>query len=109
MRQFKAFCNEFSDDSERGTLELMENFYTSNPGESIATRQKRQCLMRQFTVYLNKHGIVTPLPEPPDKYFSYPKKFHTFLRSKNLLPSSGRLIVGKRHPIASATVLSWIL
>ncbi len=74
MRQFKVFCNESSDDSERGTLELMGNFYEGNPVESIATRQKRQCLMRQFAIYLNKHGIATPLPEPPDKYFSYPKK-----------------------------------
>jgi integrase/recombinase XerD len=74
MRQFKAYYNESSSDSKHGTLKLMEGFYTSNPGESIATKQKRQCLMRQFAIYLNKHGIVTPLPEPPDKYFSYPKR-----------------------------------
>ena len=75
MRQFKESYNEVSHVvPERWIISSMERFYTHNPHESIATRQKRQCLMRQFAVYLNKHGIATPLPEPPEKYFSYPKK-----------------------------------
>jgi integrase len=74
MHQFKLLCENMPHTPEYGTVDLMDDFCTRNPSESIATKQKRQCLMRQFAVYLNKHGIMTALPEPPEKYFSYPKR-----------------------------------
>jgi integrase len=74
MRQFESICNESSDNPDNGIAELMECFCSRNPGESIATKQKRQCLMKQFCVYLNKHGVTAAAPEQPDRYFSYPKR-----------------------------------
>ncbi len=74
MQQFGFFCRDKRATPENVTLELMEGFCQRNPGESISTRQKRQYLMRQFALYLNKCGIEAPIPGLPDKYFSYPKR-----------------------------------
>lgn len=74
MKQFGTFCEENSTTLEGVTLELMESFWRRNPGESIATQQRRQCLMKQFASFLNKNGIETPMPESPEKQFSYSKR-----------------------------------
>jgi integrase len=74
MRQFESFCNESSGNPDSRIEEAIENFCSHNPRESVATKQKRQCLMRQFCVYLNKQGVAAPLPKQPDRYFSYPKR-----------------------------------
>jgi len=89
MQQFKEFVT--SHGNHQGIQELMESFYSRNLRESIATQQKRQLLMGQFASYLNKHGIAVTSPEPPDKYFSYPRRI-PYIFTKQELASVFRQI-----------------
>jgi len=84
MRQFKEFLIESANDYEYTLQELMGGFCTRNPGESIAIKQQRQCLMKQFASYLNKHGIEAAPPKPPEKYFTYPKRVPYIFTNKEL-------------------------
>jgi site-specific recombinase XerD len=89
MLQFKSLL-ESSSVSDYDITQFMDDF-SSKPNESLPTRQKRRTLMRQFADYLNKHGIMIPVPKSSEDYYTYSKRI-PYIYSKQELAAIFREI-----------------
>jgi integrase len=74
MWQFDQHCVERISSINDITEDFLIGFCNKNAGESMMTRQKRLCLMRQFAIYLQRYGHKVSIPAPPEKVFKYPKR-----------------------------------